>query len=116
MSRYDSVDHWELGDAYEIMVERLLQLTKRMSGFSQEDRHFVARRDWDWQGANEAWGVDFKSETISARLVSPELGFNVHSLMSFTAKLPAGGKEGAYHVHGEAVKLYLSGRGRELIG
>lgn len=50
------------------------------------------------------------------RSISPELGFDVHTMYSFIAEIPPRTEGGRYHRHGEAIKYYLSGRAVELVG
>ncbi|MFQ6030142.1 MAG: cupin domain-containing protein, partial [Dehalococcoidia bacterium] len=51
-----------------------------------------------------------------ARIISPELGFNIHSFRVFKRQIGGGGVDGAFHTHGDAVKYYLEGQGKEIIG
>ncbi len=57
-----------------------------------------------------------RSGRRNAKAVSPEMGFNVHNFQSFFVEIDPGKSEGAYHSHSEALKLYIKGRGREIIG
>lgn len=50
------------------------------------------------------------------RIVSPDLGFNIHTFRIFKMEQPPHTEQGRYHTHGEAVKHYLSGRAIEYIG
>ncbi len=47
-------------------------------------------------------------------IVGPELGFNVHNLHVFTSGRTGGSER--YHTHGDALKYYIKGAGKELIG
>ena len=46
---------------------------------------------------------------------SPELGFNIHTFRVFKRSIAGKETDGAFHTHGDAVKYYLQGKGKEKI-
>lgn len=49
-------------------------------------------------------------------LITPTHGFPVHNFYSFLIQVPANYRQSKYHIHGEAIKFYLKGKGIEHIG
>ena len=43
------------------------------------------------------------------------MGFNIHTFRVFKRQIGGGGIDGAFHTHGDAVKYYLEGKGKEII-
>ncbi len=67
-----------------------------------------------WRDSRADSGM--RTQNRIARLIGPEYGFNAHNLQAFINEVAPGSSEGGYHMHGEAVKYYLQGRGVETIG
>lgn len=57
-----------------------------------------------------------ETKTTRLTLISPAFGFNIRAFEVFKLRVPPHSAGGKYHVHGDAVKYYLSGRGVELVG
>jgi len=55
-------------------------------------------------------------KTTRWTLVSPAFGFGIRAFEVFRLSIPPNTSKGRYHVHGDAVKYYLSGHGVELVG
>lgn len=68
-----------------------------------------------WQSM-APWVLSMKTEITWKPLVMPERGFPVHNMYSFLVHVPPHSKQGKYHIHGEAIKFYLKGKGIEHIG
>ena len=116
MSEHESLAPSELARKYNAVNNEFKRLQDALSRRRAEDRHVLKAKDWVWKTSMDMIGLQFKKTHQVAYLVAPELGFNVYNFHSFVAEIPPGGQEGAYHSHGEAIKLYLKGRGREIIG
>lgn len=117
MSSYNDLDHWKLGRSYSEVVQQLGRLEEEIECRRAENRHLIKPGQWVWRTPRQTIGMQPKTvEHRNARLVAAELGFNVHNFHSFIVDIPPGGSEGAYHMHGEAIKFYLKGRAKEIIG
>ncbi len=117
MDAYKELDHWELGRKYNELVYQLGQIEEEIGQRSVEDRHLITPEQWVWRSPRQTAGMQQKTKDHrNARLVAAELGFNVHNFHAFVVEIPPGGVEGAYHMHGEAIKFYLQGRAKEIIG
>jgi mannose-6-phosphate isomerase-like protein (cupin superfamily) len=114
---YQQLDSAELGRKRHALVEEIGRIEDELNRRRKKDRHVMAAEELDWKDVREILGTGMKAGVARrATLVAPELGFNVHNFVAFLAEFPAGSEEGAYHMHGEAVKYYLSGQGIEIIG
>jgi len=116
MSEYENLAPSRLAGMYNAVNHEFKRLQEALSSRRAEDRHVVKAKDWVWKTSGETIGLQFKKTHQVAYLIAPELGFNVYNFHAFVVEIPPGGQEGAYHSHGEAVKFYLKGRGREIIG
>jgi mannose-6-phosphate isomerase-like protein (cupin superfamily) len=114
---YEKLTPQELARKHHQLVEETGRIEEELNRRRAEDRHLVRAEEVEWRDLGESIGMKPKKQVIRrASLVSPELGFNVHNFHAFLAEFPPGSDEGAYHMHGEAVKYYLSGQGIEIVG
>ncbi|PKB65503.1 MAG: hypothetical protein BZY82_08445 [SAR202 cluster bacterium Io17-Chloro-G3] len=81
----------------------------------KENRLIVKAGDIQWEAAAAVHPTQQEGHRL-ARIISPELGFDIHTFRVFQRQIASGGVDGAYHTHGDAVKYYLRGKGREIIG
>ena len=115
MADYARVDDWQLGRRRHQIIQEMGEVEEELSKRRAQDRHVVKKGEQVWterSGQGMRWKEGFQRTT----LVSPALGFNVYNLHAFMVKVPSGSTEGAYHMHGEAIKYYIAGRGVEMIG
>jgi len=99
----DRMDHWQIGKKYNEVLQRLARVEEEVERRRGQDLHVIKADRMVWQNHHVG-------------LAAAERGFNAHNFHSFFHELPPGASEGAYHMHGEAVKFYLKGKGREIIG
>ena len=81
----------------------------------KEGRLLARAEDIQWEAASAVHPTQQEGHRL-ARIISPELGFDIHTFRVFQREIAAGGVEGAFHTHGDAVKYYLRGKGKEIIG
>ena len=74
----------------------------------------VKSEDIRWESASRVHPTQQEGHLL-ARIISPELGFNIHTFRVFKRQIGGGGIDGAFHTHGDAVKYYLEGKGKEII-
>ena len=99
------------------LVQRLGKVEEELNRRRRQGRHVVKKTEQAWDRSMSIIGMRPKiSHHPICLLVSPELGFNVHNFHAFFLEIPPGSSDGAYHMHGEAIKYYLGGRGIEIIG
>jgi len=113
---FGEMDGWEIAKARSAILRELAPLELEMERRRKMDKHHTKAKDLDWRQSGVSIGMKAPAIRRGARAVAPELGFNVYNFVAFFLELGAGGTEGAYHSHGEAIKYYVSGRGREIIG
>jgi len=117
MGKYSDFDHWKLGRKYAEVVQEVGVLELEIEKRRKENRHVIKPKDWVWRTPRQTIGMEPKTaEHQNVRLIGAELGFNVHNFHAFIVDIPPGGSEGAYHMHGEAIKFYLEGRMKEIVG
>ena len=95
-----------------------------LNHFSRIDKEFDRRRgesrllvkgaDIHWESASRVHPTQQEGHLL-ARIISPELGFNIHTFRVFKRQIGGSGIDGAFHPHGDAVKYYLEGKGKEII-
>ncbi len=100
---------------YSLVME-LSELEEELNQRRQQDRHIMRVSEQEWMDVGETNPIKLKMNRRRTYLVTPELGFNVHNFDVWIVEVPPGSSEGAYHMHGEAVKYYLQGRGIENVG
>jgi len=103
MDRPMEMDHWTIGKQYNEILLKLGKLEEEIEKRRKKDVHLIKSEQITWRGNH-------------ATLVAAEQGFNVHNFHSFFHELQPETSEGAYHMHGEAIKFYMKGKGKELIG
>jgi len=81
----------------------------------QENRLLVKSEDVVWEPASRVHPTQQEGHML-ARIISPELGFNIHTFRVFKRQIAGRDTDGAFHTHGDAVKYYLEGKGKEIIG
>ena len=81
----------------------------------QENRLLVKSEEVEWEPASRVHPTQQEGHLL-ARIISPELGFNIHTFRVFKRQIAGRGTDGAFHTHGDAIKYYLSGTGKEIIG
>ncbi len=79
-----------------------------------ENKLLVKAEDIQWESASRVHPTQQEGHLL-ARIISPELGFNIHTFRVFKRQIGGGGIDGAFHTHGDAVKYYLEGKGKEII-
>lgn len=113
---YSKMDTLELMSYRYQLVKECAHLEEELNIRRRQDRHVMRKSELNFSAVH-ASGIQIKGPThLTARAVAPELGFNIHNLQAFFDKVPPGSSEGAYHMHGEAIKYYVSGKGIETIG
>ncbi len=112
---YEQLESKELARRRVQLVREMGRIEEELNRRRAEDRHISRAEEIEWEDLGKSIGMKTKN-IRRASLVNPERGFNVHNFLAFLAEYPPGSEEGAYHMHGEAVKYYLSGRGIEIIG
>lgn len=98
------------------LIQECSRLEEELNIRRQADRHLMRQEELQFSEVHASGLKHKKSSHMTARAVAPELGFNAHNLQAFFDRVPAGSTEGAYHMHGEAIKYYISGKGIERIG
>ncbi len=107
----------EIGRKRHQLVEQMGKIEEELNRRRGEDRHVARGKELQWKDISEILGGGLKRGIARrATMIAPELGFNVHNFVAFLFEVPPGGQEGAYHMHGEAIKYYLEGKGREIVG
>lgn len=98
------------------LIQECSRLEEELNVRRKQNRHVMRQSELEWNVVPSS-GLKHKEQGhSSARAIAPELGFDIHNFQSFFANVPAGSSEGAYHMHGEAIKYYVSGKGIEMIG
>ncbi len=116
-SDYKKLTPVELGQKRHRLVEEMGRIEEELNNRRATDKHVTRGKEIEWKDVSEILGNNMKKGLgRRATLIAPEMGFNVHNFVAFLFEVPPGGQEGAYHMHGEAVKYYLEGRGREIVG
>lgn len=115
MTNYAETSHWELGRVYNEFMGRYGQIAQALATGRARDRHIIHPDEWDWKVRGQG-GQHKSAQHRNADLISAECGFNAFNMHAFSVELAPGESEGAYHVHGEALKFYLKGVGKEIIG
>lgn len=116
MVNYSSMNPPELYDRRFQLILEFGRLEQELNKRRAQDRHIMRQEEQVWVSKPRMEGLNLKQAIRGCELVSPELGFNVHNYHAFMLELPPGSQEGTYHMHGEAIKHYLRGKGVEIIG
>ncbi len=115
-TEYNKLTSAQLGQKRHALVEEMGRVEEELNQRREADRHITRAGEHEWKDIHDILGTIKRGVARRATLVAPEMGFNVHNFVAFLAEIPPGGQEGAYHMHGEAVKYYLEGKGIEIIG
>ncbi|MBI4329668.1 MAG: cupin domain-containing protein [Chloroflexi bacterium] len=107
---YRKLSPMELARKRHALVEEMGRLEEELNRRRQQDRHIMRAGELDWREPTAT------NPLRRATVVAPENGFNIHNFHVFMAEVPPGKTEGTYHMHGEAVKYYLQGKGVEIVG
>lgn len=98
----------------EDLLRQLSEIDEQIEQARKADNHIKRAEDITWTTPEATMGM--KGRHKIGLLISPEFGYNCYTLRSFMIEMPPKTSEGPYHTHGEAIKYYLSGKGRENIG
>ncbi len=113
---YRQLKSAEVARKRHALIVEMGKLEEEMNRRRQEDRHLTRAEDLEWKDTSDYIGARGNRRTSRATAVAPELGCNVHNFAAFFTEVPPGSEEGSYHMHGEAVKYYIQGKGIEIIG
>ena len=105
----------ELAGRRDSILKYFGRIDKEFDRRRQENRLLVKAGDVEWESASRVHPTEQKGHLL-ARVISPELGFNIHTFRVFKRQIPSREVDGAFHTHGDAVKYYLEGKGKEIIG
>lgn len=97
------------------VVEHFSKIEMELEQRRQQNRHHLRGSEVDWQPI-APWISSLKTEIEWKPLIMPERGFPAYNFYSFMLKIPPRSRSKKYHVHGQAIKYYLKGRGIEHIG
>ncbi|MDP6550119.1 MAG: cupin domain-containing protein [Dehalococcoidia bacterium] len=111
----DALSPAQLAQRRDMILHRFGRIEEEFDRRRQENRLLAKATDILWESASSVHPTQQEGHRL-ARIISPELGFNIHTFRVFQREIGGGGVEGAYHTHGDAVKYYLNGRGKEIIG
>lgn len=115
---YEDLTPGQLARKRQEMVREMNKLEQEFERRRRQDRHLMRAEDIQWT-KREQGSVFLKSSQLDRRLatvIGPELGFNIHNFNVSMMEIAPGSTEGAYHMHGEAVKYYLQGKATEIVG
>lgn len=116
---YENLPPGQLARKRQEMVKELNKIEQEFNRRRQENRHLMRAEDLQWAEKGENKSPMLKSTQYDRRVamvIGPELGFDIHNFHVSCMEIEPGAAEGAYHMHGEAVKYYLQGKGIEIIG
>ena len=104
----------QLAERRDLILGSFSRIDKEFDRRRGENRLLVKADDIEWESASRVHPTAQEGHHL-ARIISPELRFNIHTFRVF--KRSSAGKEtdGAFHTHGDAVKFYLQGKGKEII-
>ena len=107
------MDPSELAGRRDEILGHFSRIDKEFDRRRGENRLLVKGDDIQWESASRVHPTQQEGHLL-ARIISPELGFNIHTFRVFKRQI-GGGIDGAFHTHGDAVKYYLEGKGKEII-
>ena len=108
------MDPSELAGRRDEILGHFSRIDKEFDRRRGENRLLVKGDDIQWESASRVHPTQQEGHLL-ARIISPELGFNIHTFRVFKRQIGGGGIDGAFHTHGDAVKYYLEGKGKEII-
>jgi len=97
-----------------MLLDKFSGVDREFDKRRKENRLIAKKNDLRWEAASAVHPTQQEGHRL-ARIISPELGFNIHTFRVFRRQIGGGGVEGAFHTHGDAVKYYLKGEGKEII-
>ena len=109
-----SLNPSELAGRRDEILSHFVRIDKEFDRRRGENRMLVKGEDIQWESASRVHPTQQEGHLL-ARIISPELGFNIHTFRVFKRQIGGGGIDGAFHTHGDAVKYYLEGKGKEKI-
>ena len=108
------LDPPELAGRRDVILGHFGRIDKEFDRRRGENRLLAKGQDIQWESASRVHPTQQEGHLL-ARIISPELGFNIHTFRVFKRQIGGGGIDGAFHTHGDAVKFYLEGQGKEII-
>ena len=111
----DVLSPTELAERRATLLKSFGRIDQEFDQRRQENRLLVKGDEVEWESASRVHPTEQKGHLL-ARVISPELGFNIHTFRVFKRLIPSREVDGAFHTHGDAVKYYLEGKGKEIIG
>ena len=111
----DALSPAQLAQRRDTILRGFGRIEEEFDRRRRENRLLAKAADIRWESASAVHPTQQEGHRL-ARIISPELGFNIHTFRVFQREIGGGGVEGAYHTHGDAVKYYLHGKGKEIIG
>jgi len=114
-AQYREFTPWELGRRRHELLTEMSLVEEEINQRRTQDRHVVRSEEMTWDERTTT-GLKRVPGSRSRRIVAAQLGFNIRNFELFQAEIAPRTQRGAYHMHGEAVKYYLSGQGIEVIG
>ena len=109
-----SLDPGQLAARRDEILNHFSRIDSEFDRRRGENRLLVKGEDIQWESASRVHPTQQEGHLL-ARIISPELGFNIHTFRVFKRQIGGGGVDGAFHTHGDAVKYYLEGNGKEII-
>ena len=109
-----SLDPGQLAARRDEILNHFSRIHSEFDRRRGENRLLVKGEDIQWESASRVHPTQQEGHLL-ARIISPELGFNIHTFRVFKRQIGGGGVDGAFHTHGDAVKYYLEGKGKEII-
>lgn len=96
------------------LLEELAEIDEQLDALRMQDHHVARAADLHWDEYQNPHTGDVPLRHAEA--VGPQLGFNIYTLRASFLEIPPRSEEGNYHRHGEVIKLYLNGAGKERVG
>jgi len=109
-----ALDPSELAGRRDEILGHFMRIDQEFDRRRGENKLLVKAEDIQWESASRVHPTQQEGHLL-ARIISPELGFNIHTFRVFKRQIGGGGIDGAFHTHGDAVKYYLEGKGKEII-
>ena len=104
----------QLAERRDLILGSFGRIDKEFDRRRGENRLLVKAEDIEWEAASRVHPTTQEGHLL-ARIISPELGFNIHTFRVFKRSIAGKETDGAFHTHGDAVKFYLEGKGKEII-
>ena len=98
-----SLNPSELAGRRDEILSHFARIDKEFDRRRGENRLLVKGEDIQWESASRVHPTQQEGHLL-ARIISPELGFNIHTFRVFKRQIGGGGIDGAFHTHGDAVK------------